>query len=152
MRVFKMSKLQELKSKFGFKSRKAISHETLKDIARMIKEEHPDWSELNDDILIMLLKFVILQYPTDTFNEMGEQELREKIRNAFISSTQIHKDLKEIANPEQIRKLNEAYQNGKKMGVKGKSMLNAVMSKLKKTIKKERNIDDDQNIIKKIDQ
>jgi len=141
-----MSQLQKLKSKFGIGSRKKISHETLKDIARMIKEEHSDWAELNDDILIMLLKFVILQYPTETFNEMPEQELREKIRNAFISSTMIHKDLKEIANPEQIRKLNETYMNGRKMGVKGKSMLGAVMKKLKKTIKSERSIEDDQNI------
>jgi uncharacterized protein YqeY len=139
-----MSNLQKLKSTFGIKSRKKVSHETLKDIARMIKEEHLDWAELNDDILIMLLKFVILQYPTETFNEMSEQELREKIRNAFISSTQIHKDLKEIATPDQIQKLNEAYMNGRKLGASGKSMLGAVMGKLKKTIKIPRNIDDDQ--------
>lgn len=141
-----MSKLQKLKSTFGIKSRKKISHETLKDIARMIKEEHADWSELNDDILIMLLKFVILQYPTETFNEMDEQELREKIRNAFVNSTKIHKDLKEIATPDQIKKLNEAYMNGKKLGASGKSMLSAVMGKLKKTIKTPRNIEDDQYI------
>lgn len=148
MRVCDMSKIQELKSKFGLKSRKKISHETLKDIARMIKEEHADWAELNDDILIMLLKFVILQYPAETFNEMSEEELREKIRNAFISSTQIHKDLKDIANPDQIRKLNDAYMNGRRMGVKSKAMLGNVMSKLKKTIKGERNIENDQNIEK----
>jgi hypothetical protein len=130
-----MSKLQDLKSKLGFKSKNEISQENLQAISKMIKEEHPDWAALNDDILIMLLKFVIMQYPTDQFKDIPDQELREKIRNAFINATKSHKDLKEIASPYEIQRLNEAYENGKRMGVKGKTMLNAVFNKLKKTIK-----------------
>lgn len=129
-----MSKLQELKSKLGFKPKNEVGHENLKAIAKMIKEEYPNWSALNDDILIMLLKFVIMQYPTDQFKDMPEQELREKIRNAFINATKSHKDLRAIASPYEIQRLNEAYDNGKRMGVKGKTMLNAVFNKLKKTI------------------
>jgi len=129
-----MSKLQDLKSKLGFKPKNEVSHENLKAIAKMIKEEYTDWSALNDDILIMLLKFVIMQYPTDQFKDMPEQELREKIRNAFINATKSHKDLRAIASPYEIQRLNEAFDNGKRMGVKGKTMLNAVFNKLKKTI------------------
>jgi len=130
-----MSKLQDLKSKLGFKPKNEVSQENLKAIAKMIKEEHPDWAALNDDILIMLLKFVIMQYPTDQFTDMPDQELREKIRNAFINATKSHKDLRAIASPYEIQRLNEAFDNGKRMGVKGKTMLNAVFNKLKKTIK-----------------
>jgi hypothetical protein len=130
-----MSKLHDIKSRFGFKTRKDISPENMKCIAKMIKEEHPDWAALNDDILIMLLKFVILQFPPDQFNEMGDQELREKIRNAFVNATKTHKDLKEIASPYEIQRLNEAYSKGRNMGVKGKTMLNAVFNKLKKSVK-----------------
>lgn len=130
-----MSKLQELKSRLGFKTRKDISPENMKAIAKMIKDEHPDWAALNDEILIMLLKFVILQFPPDQFNEMGDEELREKIRNAFVNATKTHKDLKEIASPYEIQRLNEHYNKGKQMGVKGKTMLNAVFNKLKKSIK-----------------
>jgi hypothetical protein len=134
-----MSKLQEFKSnfksKFGFKQRKDISQENLTAIAKMIKDEHPDWAALNDDILIMLLKFVILQFPPDQFDNMPDQELREKIRNAFVNATKIHKDLKAIASPYEIQRLNEAYEKGRRMGVKGKTMLNAVFNQLKKTIR-----------------
>jgi hypothetical protein len=136
-----MSKLHEIKSTFTSKlglnkpKRKDISPENLKAIAKMIKEEHPDWAALNDDILIMLLKFVILQYPADQFDNIPEQEVREKIRNAFINSTKLHKNLKDIASPYEIQRLNEAYENGRRMGVKGKTMLNAVFNQLKKTIK-----------------
>ena len=130
-----MSKLHDIKARFGFKTRKDISPENLKAIAKMIKEEHTDWAALNDDILIMLLKFVILQFPPDQFNEMGDEELRDKIRNAFVNATKTHKDLKEIATPYEIQRLNEAFDKGRSMGVKGKTMLNAVFNKLKKTIK-----------------
>lgn len=135
LRGIKMSRLQDLKSKLGFKPKKEISQENLKAIATMIKEEHADWAALNDDILIMLLKFVILQFPSDQFDNMEDQELREKIRNAFINATKMHKDLRAIASPYEIQRLNEAFDNGKRMGVKGKTMLNAVFNKLKKTIK-----------------
>jgi len=130
-----MGKLHDIKARFGFKTRKDISPENLKAIAKMIKEEHTDWAALNDDILIMLLKFVILQFPPDQFNEMGDEELRDKIRNAFVNATKTHKDLKEIATPYEIQRLNEAFDKGRSMGVKGKTMLNAVFNKLKKTIK-----------------
>jgi len=129
-----MSKLHDIKQRLGLKSRKDIDPETLKAIAKMIKEEHHDWAALNDDILIMLLKFTILQFPPDQFNGMEEQELREKIRNAFVNATKSNKDLKEIASPYEIQRLNEAYENGIRMGVKGKTMLNAVFNKLKKSI------------------
>jgi len=130
-----MSKLHDLKARLGFKTRKDISPENMKAIAKMIKEEHPDWAALNDEILIMLLKFVILQFPPDQFNNMTDEELRDKIRNAFVNATKTHKDLKEIASPYEIQRLNEAYNKGKSMGVKGKTMLNAVFTKLKKSIK-----------------
>jgi hypothetical protein len=143
-----MSKLHDIKSRLGFKTRKDIGPENLKAIAKMIKEEHADWAGLNDDILIMLLKFVILQFPPDQFNNMPDQELREKIRNAFINATKAHKDLKAIASPYEIQKLNDAYSNGLRMGVKGKTMLNAVFHKLKKTVKP---IKDDIDLEKEID-
>jgi len=130
-----MSRLQNIKTKLGFKTRKDISQENLQAIANMIKEEHADWAMLNDEILIMLLKFTILQFPPDQFDNMEEKELREKIRNAFINATKSHSSLKEIASPYEIARLNAAYDQGKKMGVKGKTMLNAVLSKLKKSIK-----------------
>jgi hypothetical protein len=130
-----MGKLHDIKTRFGFKNRKDVSIENLQAIAKMIKEEHPDWAALNDDILIMLLKFVILQFPPDQFDNMPDEELREKIRNAFVNATKTHKDLKAIATPYEIQRLNDAYENGKHMGVKGKTMLNAVFNKLKKTIK-----------------
>jgi len=130
-----MSKLHDIKTRLGFKTRKDISPENLKMICKMIKEEHKDWAALNDDILTMLLKFVVLQFPPDQFNEMGDEELRDKIRNAFVNATHTHKDLKAIATPYEIQRLNEAFDKGKRMGVTGKTMLNAVFNKLKKSIK-----------------
>ena len=130
-----MSKLHDIKSRLGFKTRKDISPENLKAIAKMIKEEHSDWAGLNDDILVMLIKFAVLQFPPDQFDNMPDQELREKIRNAFINATKAHKDLKAIASPYEIQKLNDAYASGLRMGVKGKTMLNAIFHQLKKTVK-----------------
>lgn len=145
-----MNKLNDIKSKIQGKlhpKKHNVSHDDLKAITKMIKEEHPDWAALNDDILIMLLKFVILQFPTDQFDNMEEQELREKIRNAFVNATKTHKDLKNLASPYEIQRLNEAYENGKRMGVKGKTMMNAVFSKLKKTIKPVKEEIDHDNIV-----
>ena len=75
---------------------------------------------LNEDILIMILKFVILQFPPNQFDNMPDEELREKIRNAFINATKTHKDLKAIATPYEIQRLNQYYDQGKCMGVSGK--------------------------------
>jgi|WetSurMetagenome_2_1015567.scaffolds.fasta_scaffold09686_3 hypothetical protein len=121
-----------LKTKLGIKTRKSIDHETLKSICTLIKKEYPDWELMHDEILIMFLKFVIRLFPTDQFDNMPEEELKEKIKNAFIN-TMKRDDIKHIATPSEIIKFNAAYDNGKKMGVSGKTMMSAIFKKLKKS-------------------
>lgn len=139
-----MSSLTKFKSKIGIKDKKKIDHGSLKAICKMIKEEHPEWSELNDDILIMFLKLTIRQYPPDQFDNMPEEELREKIRNAFVNMSKNNKDIRSIASPEEILKLNAAYLNGKKLGASGKKMLNAISKKLFKSSEKQLRLGKDQ--------
>jgi hypothetical protein len=139
-----MSVIKKFKTKVGIKEKKKIDHESLKAICKMIKEEHPEWSELNDDILIMFLKLTIRQYPPDQFDNMPEEELREKIRNAFVNMSKNNKDLRSVASPEEILKLNAAYLNGKKLGVSGKKMLNVVSKKLFKSSEKQLRLGKDQ--------
>jgi hypothetical protein len=118
-------------TKLGMKTRTPISHETLKGICALIKEEYPDWQLMNDEVIIMFLKFVIKLYPTDQFDNMPEEELRIKIKNAFIN-TMKRDDIKHIATQSEIMRFNAAYENGKKMGVSGRAMMSAVFKKLKK--------------------
>jgi len=128
-----MSAITKFKSKIGLKNRKKIDPESYKSICKMIKEEHPEWNELHDDILIMFLKLTIRQFPADQFDDMPEQEFREKIRNAFVNMSKKSKDLRSVATPEEITKFNAAYLKGKGLGVGSKKMLNIVMKKLFKS-------------------
>ena len=128
-----MSALNKLKSKIGIKPKKKIDDATLKEICKMIKEEHSEWSELHDDILIMFLKLTIRQFPSDQFDNMSDQELREKIRNAFVNMSKKSKDLRSVATPEEIIKFNAAYLKGKQMGVGGKKIMSVVFKKLFKS-------------------
>jgi len=139
-----MNTIKKLKIKIGIKPKKKIDHDSLKAICKMIKEEHPEWSELNDDILIMFLKLTIRQYPSDQFDNMPDQELREKIRNAFVNMSKNNKDIRSIASPEEILKLNAAYLNGKKLGASGKKMLNIVSKKLFKSSEKQLRLEKEQ--------
>jgi predicted nucleotidyltransferase len=129
-----MGKFSDLKSKIKQKFSKKISREQLVSIAQMIKNEHPEWAELNDDILIMLLRITLMQFPTDQFDNVPEEELKQQIRNAFVNATKIHPDLQKIADPIEIQKLNDAYMRGRKLGVSGKALLSKVFKQLKKTI------------------
>ena len=123
---------QSLTAKLGIKTRRKIDHEMLKSICDLIKEEYPDWKLMHDEILIMFLKFVIKLFPTDQFDNMPEEELRIKIKNAFIN-TMNRDDIKHIATPSEIIKFNTAYDNGKKMGVSGRTIMGTIFKKLKKS-------------------
>jgi len=123
---------QSLTTKLGIKTRKTIDHEMLKSICVLIKKEYPDWELMHDEILIMFLKFVIRLFPTNQFDDMPDEELRMKIKNAFIN-TMNRDDIKHIATPSEIIKFNAAYDNGKKMGVSGRTMMSVIFKKLRKS-------------------
>jgi hypothetical protein len=104
----------KIRSKLGMKPKLQISDETYKYIAQSIKEEHLEWSDLNEEILIMLLRLSVRQYPTEEFQDINDELLRTKIRNAFIyQSTQF----KELATPLDVARLNAAYTKGKQAGM-----------------------------------
>lgn len=123
-----MGKLKDLKNKFK-KPENRISDEVYKNVAKSIKEEHIEWSNLNDEILILLLKIAVSRYPTEEFNNITEEELKKKITGAFIYSAREYSNL---GSPSDIALLNNAYLQGKKLGLTGSGFAKMIKSKLKR--------------------
>lgn len=119
--------LDKIKEKAGIKTYK-ISDETYHKVVAAIKKERPEWKDLNEEILIWLLKIAVKQFPSEMFDKLTEEELSIKIKNAFIATQD---KFGHLANATEIMKLNDAFARGRKMGLKSKGMFKRLLKLIK---------------------
>jgi len=108
-----------------------ISEETYVKVAEAIKEENPAWAGMETDILVLFVKLACMRFKPEDFEGTPEEELREKIRNAFASSPEA-----QSVTPDQIQQLNNAWAGGKKMGKNMRVIGNTIMRKALRQLEK----------------
>jgi hypothetical protein len=99
-----------------------INDETYQRVVVIIKEEYPLWGEIDDDLLLLFIKLAVKRYPTDMFENISEDELRVKVKNAFVHSNEAAS-----LTPDKIVQLNNTYRNGKKLGIDMKKVFKKII-------------------------
>lgn len=103
-----------------------IPEQTYRNVAKMIKKENPNWANIDEGILILLLKIACSRFKSSDFNGYKEEELMIRIRNAFNHSPEARS-----ITPEKIEKLNAAYRMGKAKGMNIRRFANKILSFVK---------------------
>ena len=116
-----MGRIKEKFNKIKGGKKYPVDYDTYKRVVVMIKEEYPLWAEIDDDHLVLFIKLAIKRHPTDAFENIGEEELRMKVKNAFVFSNEAAS-----LTPDKIAQLNTAYRNGKKLGVDMKKVFKKI--------------------------
>lgn len=116
-----MGRIREKLNKIKGGKKHPVDDETYKRVAGIIKEEYPLWAEIDDGVLIIFIKLAVKRHPTDAFENISDEELRSKVKNAFVFSNEAAS-----LTPDKIGQLNTAYRNGKKLGVDMKKVFKKI--------------------------
>lgn len=122
-----------------------LSDNDMDEIVKLIKEQNLSWGQLEPELLKLFLKLALKQYKpkVEDFDISNKDEIKQKIADIFNSSdervtfTVAGETFRpNTITPSEIKKLNDAYAQGKNLGSGfTKGLKSLFKTKIKKTYK-----------------
>jgi len=92
-------------------------------VAEMIKDENPTWSTVDTELLVFFITIAMSRYKKSDFDGYSDDQIRERIRNAFESSPEA-----QSVTPGQLQQLNAMFTSGSSFGSRARKLIKNMLT------------------------